>query len=77
MNLGLKIFVKLSVTLCYWIIHKPKLQTYDFRGSKAHDTSYHKKEKTWYKKKSNHHKPAWDVRAKEMCIKWLNNVILY
>ena len=58
-------------------IHKPKLQTYDFRGSKAHDTSYHKKEKTWYKKKSNHHKPAWDVRAKEMCIKWLNDVILY
>ena len=50
-------------------IHKPKLQSYDFRGSKAHDTSYHKKGKIWHKKRSNHHKPAWDVRAKEMCIK--------
>ena len=53
-------------------IHKPKLQTYDFRGSKAHDTSYHKKGKIRYKKKSNHHKPAWDVRGKEMCIKKAN-----
>ena len=50
-------------------IHRPKLQTYDFRGSKAPHTSYHKKGKTWYKKRSNHHKPAWDVRGKEMCIK--------
>ena len=53
-------------------IHKPKLQTYDFRGSKAHDTSYHKKGKMWCKKKSNHHKPAWDVRGKQMCIKKAN-----
>ena len=50
-------------------IHKPKLQTYDFRGSKAHDTSYHKKGKIWQKKRINDHKPAWDVRGKEMCIK--------
>ena len=50
-------------------IHKPKLQTYDLRGSKAHDTSYHKKGKIWHKKRSNHHKSAWDVRGKEMCIK--------
>ena len=50
-------------------IHRPKLQIYDFRGSKTHDTSYHKKGKIWYKKRSNHHKPAWVVRAKEMCIK--------
>ena len=50
-------------------IHKPKLQTYDFRGSKAHDTSYHKKGKIWQKKRINDHKPAWDVRGKVMCIK--------
>ena len=50
-------------------IHKPKLQSYDLRGSKAHDTSYHKKGKIWQKKRINHHKPAWDVRGKEMCIK--------
>ena len=52
-------------------IHKPKLQTHvhDFRGSKAHDTSYHKEGKIWYKKRSNHHKPAWDVRGREMSIK--------
>ena len=50
-------------------IHKPKLQTYNFLGSKAHDTSYHKKGKICYKKRSIHHKPAWDVRGKEMCIK--------
>ena len=43
--------------------------TYDLRGSKAHDTRYHKKGKIWYKKRSNHHKPAWDVWGKEMCIK--------
>ena len=28
-------------------IHKPKPQTDDFRGSKAHDTSYHKKGEIW------------------------------
>ena len=50
-------------------IRKPKLQTYDLPGSKAHDTSYHKKAKIWYKKRSNHHKPAWDVRGREMSIK--------
>ena len=58
-------------------IHKPKLQTYDFRGSKAHDTSYHKKGNIWHKKRSNHHKPAWDVQGKEICIKRLNDDILY
>ena len=42
-------------------IHKPKLQTYDFRRSKTQDTSYHKKGKIWHRKRSNHHKPAWDV----------------
>ena len=31
-------------------IQKPKLQTYDFRGRKAHDTRYHKKGKMWCKK---------------------------
>ena len=35
-------------------IHKPKLQTYDFRRSKTQDTSYHKKGKIWHRKRSNH-----------------------
>ena len=51
MNLGLKIFVKLSWTFVLLDIHKPKLETYDLRGSKAHDTRYHKKGKYEEKKK--------------------------
>ena len=50
-------------------IHKPKLQTYDLRGSKAHDTIYRKKRKIWHKERSNHHKLVWAGRGKEMCIK--------
>ena len=62
-------FVKLSWTFVLLDIRKPKLETYDLRGSKAHDTRYHKKGKISYRKRSNHHKPAWDVWEKEMCIK--------
>ena len=49
-------------------IHKPNIQHTDLPGTIAHGTNHHKKSK-YSTKKSSHHKPAWVVRGKEMCIK--------
>ena len=69
MNLGLKNFVKLSWTLCYWIFTSQNFNHTTSEGAKRTTLVITKKGKIWHKKRSNHHKPAWDVRAKEMCIK--------